>query len=44
MGWAKKIFIHKCEELELRGSGWTLNRINYLRINKNKYSPLSASI
>jgi hypothetical protein len=33
----KDLFISRCDELQEKGSGWTLKKIIYLRININKY-------
>jgi hypothetical protein len=39
----KDLFISRCDELLEKGSGWTLKKIIYLRININKYTPLSGN-
>ena len=37
-----EIITHRLDEFEGLGSGWTLNRVNSLRININKYTPLKG--
>ena len=37
------LFITRCDELETKESGWTLKRIDCLRININKYTLLRGS-
>ena len=39
----RDLFISRCDELEAKGSGWALSRIDNIRININKYKLLSGS-
>jgi hypothetical protein len=38
----KDLFIARCDELQEKGSGWVFQRVNCIRININKYTPLRA--
>lgn len=35
--------VKNCEEFQERDSGWALEKIEFIEININKYTPLKAS-